>query len=251
MIRTLTLSLLALAAYGITPAPPAGWTEGYVLTNGVRLHYWRTGGVGKTPLVLAHGSSDDALCWTNLAKELTAQHDVILFDARGHGLSDPPKAGDTSEAQVEDLAGLIRELKLNQPILMGHSMGSSSVAWFAAKYPAAARAIVLEDPGLVRRPGVGPAANLAPPDQRRAETLQRNNLSEEELIAGCMKGSPKWGRNECEIWAPSKRRHHPATAFVNNTDRPAMKDLFSKINVPVLILKADAQGDLRRDFLSC
>lgn len=246
-MRNILVSLLAVAVYAVTPAPPANWSEGYVRANGIRIHYWRTGGSGKTPLVMAHGSSDDALCWTNLAKELTDRYDVIMFDARGHGLSDPPKPGDPADAQVEDLAGVIRELKLVKPVVMGHSMGSSSSAWFAAKYPDVPRAVVLEDPGLVRRLGVGPAANTAPPEERRAATLARNNMSEEELVAGCMKGSPKWGRHECEVWAPSKRRHHPDTALVNTAGRPAMKELFGKITAPVLILKADAQGDLRKE----
>lgn len=260
-MRTITTKFLALALAvpfllpaappAPTAAPPAGWTEGYVMANGIRIHYWRTAAStpGKTALVMAHGSSDDGLCWTNLAKELTQSYDIILFDARGHGLSDPPKAGDPADAQVEDLAGLIRELNLNKPILMGHSMGSASVAWFAAKYPEVARAIVLEDPALVRRPGVGPggAANAAPPEKRRADTLMRNNLSVDELVDGCMKNSPKWGRSECEFWAPSKRRHHPDTANINNANRPAMKDLFAKITAPTLILKADAEGDLRKE----
>ena len=51
------------------------------------------------------------------------------------------------DVQVEDLAGLIKELKLERPILMGHSMGSASVAQFAAKYPDVPRAVILEDPG--------------------------------------------------------------------------------------------------------
>ena len=131
------------------PQPPAGWTDGYVVANGIRIHYWRTGGT-KPALVMAHGSSDDALCWTNLAREFQDQYDIIMFDARGHGLSDPPTPSDPPDVQVEDLAGLIRELKLERPILMGHSMGSSSVARFAAKYPNVARAVILEDPGLVR-----------------------------------------------------------------------------------------------------
>jgi len=84
---------------------------------------------------MAHGSSDDGLCWTNLAKELEGDYDIIMLDARGHGLSDPPSKSDSAEAQAEDLAGLIRELKLEWLILIGHSMGSASVAWFAAKYP--------------------------------------------------------------------------------------------------------------------
>ena len=146
VIGVLSVACAAPAFAG--PEPPAGWTDGYVFANGIRIHYWRTGtNAGKPPLVLAHGSSDDGLCWTNLAKEIQDGYDIIMFDARGHGLSDPPTPSDPPDVQVEDSAGLIKELKLERPILMGHSMGSASVAHFAAKYPDVPRAVILEDPG--------------------------------------------------------------------------------------------------------
>lgn len=242
-MRLAILSLLLLSFSG-GPPPPAGWTDGYVLANGIRIHYWRTGG-NKPPLVLAHGSSDDGLCWTNLAKEFQNEFDIIMFDARGHGLSDPPKPSDPPDVQVEDLAALIKELKLNKPILMGHSMGSASVAHFAAKYPDVPRAVILEDPALVR-PAAPPAAGQTTPESRRAGILARNNTSEEALVEGCMKNSPKWGRSECEYWAPSKRRHHPDTALISNAKRPPMSELFAKITASTLILKADADEALRK-----
>jgi pimeloyl-ACP methyl ester carboxylesterase len=254
-VRSLVLASVCLIATATptlaAPPPPAGWTDGYVVANGIRLHYWRTGGTNKPALVMAHGSSDDALCWTNLARELTDRYDVIMFDARGHGLSDPPTAADAVDVQVEDLAGLIKALKLEKPILMGHSMGSASVAWFSAKYPDVPRAVILEDPALVRPAAspttTGAATGATPPsvEERRAQLLARNNMSEAELVAGCMKNSPKWGQSECEFWAPSKRRHHPDTVRVNNALRPPMRELLPKITAPTLILKADAQGELR------
>jgi pimeloyl-ACP methyl ester carboxylesterase len=250
MIRktTLTLMLLALVVAAAPPPPaPANWTDGYVLTNGIRMHYWRTGGAGKTPLVMAHGSSDDGLCWTHLAKELESTFDIIMIDARGHGLSDPPKPDDPVDVQADDLAGLIRELKLDRPIVMGHSMGSFAAAAFAAKYPDVPRAVVLEDPNLANRPMTPPPGMSADPQARRAALLARNNLSEADLVAECMKNSPKWGRAECEVWAPSKRRHHPDTALGRGVGaRPSMSSLFAKIAAPTLILKADAQGELRQ-----
>src|SRR5215203_1888084 len=183
----LTAAVLVGGVLAATPAlagppPPAGWTDGYVAANGIRLHYWRTGGA-KPPLVMAHGSSDDALCWTNLARELTDRYDVIMFDARGHGLSDPPTAADPVDVQVEDLAGLIKALKLDKPVLMGHSMGSASVAWFAAKYPDVPRAVILEDPALVRPATPAAPTGAAAPsvDERRGQILKRNNTSEADL----------------------------------------------------------------------
>ncbi len=204
-------------------------------------------------LLMAHGSSDDGLCWTNLAKELEQDYDIIMADARGHGLSDPPAKSDSVDAQVKDLAGLIQQLKLKNPILMGHSMGSSSVAWFAAKYTDVPRTIILEDPRLLPRPagdpgasGAGNADATAAQEKRRAQILERNNTSVEDLVAECMKKNPHWGRSECEYWAPSKRRHHPDTALRNRGDRPAVSELFKQITAPTLILKADAEDDVKK-----
>ena len=244
VLVTLLVSLVVpTIVVGQPPNPPGGWTDGYVMANGIRIHYWRTGG-DKPVLLMAHGFSDDGLCWTDLAQELEEDYDVIMADARGHGLSDPPAKSDAVDAQVEDLAGLIRELKLEKPILMGHSMGSSSSAWFAARYPDIPRAVILEDPRLVPWPRK-PAAPDAE-TKRRAQILARNNMSYDELLADCMKNNPQWERSECAFWARSKKLYHPNLASRAAGERPAMRELFAKITAPTLILKADAEGEARK-----
>jgi pimeloyl-ACP methyl ester carboxylesterase len=242
------VSLLATPALaGQPPSPPQGWTDGYVIASGIRIHYWRTGG-DKPVLIMAHGSSDNGLCWTNLAKELTDDYDIILPDARGHGLSDPPSKSDPADAQAEDIAGLISELKLDRPIVMGHSMGSSAAAWFAAKYPDIPRAVILEDPRLVPRSiSSNGTTNLAAEQEKRSQQiLARNNMTYDQIVADQLEKNSRWGRSEIEIWAESKRQHHPNTAYVSRSDRPPMSELFAEITAPTLILKADDQGELRK-----
>ena len=39
------------------------WIDGYVNVNGLKLHYYRTGG-DLPPIVMNHGAGDDGLCWT-------------------------------------------------------------------------------------------------------------------------------------------------------------------------------------------
>ena len=126
---------------------------------------------------------------------------------------------------------------------MGHSMGASSAAWFAAKYPDIPRAIVLEDPGLLPRSGRPPTNEGTVRDR----ILARNQTSFDELVRGCVERSPSWGLEECRIWAPSKRLHHPSNASRYRLfgERPPMAELFKKIAVPTLILKADADAATR------
>ncbi len=250
VLSCLIVVLATPALAGRPPSPPDGWTDGYVVANGIRIHYWRTGG-DKPVLIMAHGSSDNGLCWTNLAKELTDEYDIILPDARGHGLSDPPSKLDPADAQAEDLAGLIRALKLHKPIVMGHSMGASSAAWFAAKYPDVPLAVILEDPRLVPRStgntnSDDPAAREIAQERQRKQILARNNMTYDQIVAAQLERNPKWGRSEIEIWAESKRQHHPNNAYRRRGARPPMNDLFGKITAPTLILKADDEEDLRR-----
>src|SRR6185295_6452336 len=49
------------------------WQSGDVEANGLRLHYTRTAGAGPQ-VVLAHGFSDDGLCWTPLAEALAPEY---------------------------------------------------------------------------------------------------------------------------------------------------------------------------------
>ena len=102
------------------------WSSGDVIANGIRLHYYRTGG-DKLPVVLAHGFSDNGLCWTPVARVLQADYDVIMIDARNHGKSEAPSTPGGSRAQGDDLAGLIVALGLKGPMAMGHSMGGGAV----------------------------------------------------------------------------------------------------------------------------
>jgi N-formylmaleamate deformylase len=124
----------------------ANWTDGFVETNGINLHYIRTGG-DKPPVVLCHGFSDNGLCWTPVARELEADYDVMMVDARCHGKSDAPATGNHTQAMADDLAGLIEQLDLDRPVVAGHSMGAGYTQNAAARYPHLMRAIVLEDPG--------------------------------------------------------------------------------------------------------
>jgi pimeloyl-ACP methyl ester carboxylesterase len=70
------------------------WTADKIKTNGIHLYYTRTGGA-KPPVVLAHGFSDDGLCWTPVAevletdyemKELVPQLQIAHIPGAGHNI---------------------------------------------------------------------------------------------------------------------------------------------------------------------
>jgi N-formylmaleamate deformylase len=68
------------------------WMTGVCETNGINIHYLRTGRA-KPPLVLLHGLTGSGACWSPLARALEGEYDVVMPDARGHGDSSTPLDG--------------------------------------------------------------------------------------------------------------------------------------------------------------
>jgi pimeloyl-ACP methyl ester carboxylesterase len=131
---------------------------------------------------------------------------------------------------------------------MGHSMGSITAAWFAARYPDLPAAVILEDPAALGSVPSHSAPNSRPVDrdQMRAAILARNNRPLQEAIERCTKVSPKWGAEECAAAAVGLRLQHPNTALEKQSSRPPLRDLLPRITIPTLIVEADAQGELRK-----
>ncbi|HVC32206.1 MAG TPA: alpha/beta hydrolase [Chloroflexota bacterium] len=220
----------------------AEWLSGDVIANGIRVHYYRTGGT-KPPLVLSHGATDDGLCWTRATRALEADYDVIMPDARGHGLSEAPEGGYNSEERAADLAGLIRALHLERPAVGGHSMGAGTSFYLAALYPDLVRCAILEDPGF--RSDFNRPANAeieARATRMRTGTAERKAMSREALIALCREQNPTWSDEELGPWADSKRR--VSLSFggaLRSPDRTTWQELLPKITCPVLLITADPE----------
>ena len=124
---------------------PRHWIEGTIAANGIHQHYYRTGG-DKPALVLLHGFTENGLCWSRVARALDAVYDVIMVDARGHGLSDGLEHGYGQEILNQDVAALIQGLNLSRPVLFGYSNGALTAGQVAANYPELVRAVIVEDP---------------------------------------------------------------------------------------------------------
>ncbi|MDQ4099697.1 MAG: alpha/beta hydrolase [Chloroflexota bacterium] len=186
----------------------AAWLEDDVEVNGLRLHYTRTGG-DKPTVVLTHGVTDDGRCWSAIAEPLSEDYDLIMSDARGHGRSDAPEQGYSSDLQAADLAALIRALGLTRPAVLGHSMGAATALVMAGTEPDVPGAIILEDPPSWWLPrDDGDAA-----DQRRVGMgkwfMAVKRQSRDELIAAIRRDQPGWSETEQETWADAKVRFSP------------------------------------------
>ncbi|MBN1428228.1 MAG: alpha/beta hydrolase [Anaerolineae bacterium] len=184
------------------------WSQDDLLINGVQLHYYRAGHGDKRPLVLVHGFSDNGLCWTPTARDLESEYDIIMPDMRGHGLSGRIQPGETVD-MAADLAGLIRALGLNQPVICGHSMGAGITYEIGVRFPELARALVLEDPPWwLSRPDHPP---LDQPDEnlilKWARSLPGRTL--EDLLVEYRTEHPTWPEDLVRPMCESKKQLDP------------------------------------------
>jgi pimeloyl-ACP methyl ester carboxylesterase len=228
----------------------ASWQAGDVATNGIRLHYTRTGGA-KPTVVLAHGFSDDGLCWTPVAEVLAPDYDVIMIDARGHGLSEAPANGYGPAEHSADLAGAIVALGLRRPAVLGHSMGAATALALAGTYPDLAGAILLEDP-----PAWWVAASQTDTEaavkehmaQQRIRLAGMKSKTREELLAAQHAAMPGWSEAELGPWADAKLRFNLSAMIVGPTTSIDWPATLARITCPALLITADpAQGAIITD----
>jgi pimeloyl-ACP methyl ester carboxylesterase len=225
------------------------WTQGDVLTNGIRMHYYRTGDGSLPPLVLCHGATDSGLCWTPVARALEGEYDIIMIDARNHGLSESPQGPSAPQEQSEDLAGLIRALGLERPTVMGHSMGGGATLQLAANHPDLVGRVILEDAAPVE---FNPA-RLAPENRARMFDWMRNlkGKTREEVMAMGRQQSPTWSEEELGPWADSKLQVNVDAMSRYTPVSEPWRDLFARVRCPMLLIIADNdKGSMARPELA-
>lgn len=90
--------------------------------GGRRLHYRD---IGQGPaVVMIHGLAGQMRNFAAVADLLHGDHRVILIDRPGSGHS-PGRGGDTLAGQAALVAGLIDQLQLDRPLVVGHSLGGA------------------------------------------------------------------------------------------------------------------------------
>jgi pimeloyl-ACP methyl ester carboxylesterase len=114
-------------------ALPAGCTEGYAQTNGIRLHYVTA---GQGPLVLLlHGFPEFWYSWRAQLRALAPHFHVVAPDLRGYNLSEKPERGYDVATLCGDVRGLIEALGEREAAIIGHDWGGA-IAWvFAIREP--------------------------------------------------------------------------------------------------------------------
>jgi pimeloyl-ACP methyl ester carboxylesterase len=215
------------------------WQSGDIYGSGVRIHYYRTGG-DRPAIVLLHGMGDNGLCWARVAEQLQTHWDVVMLDARGHGLSDAPETGYTAEEQAPDVAAVVQALGLERPVLMGHSMGGATAVATAAQYPSLIRGLILEDP-----PWGGPPEQLSAEEIQRRQSdwraliLKRKAMPQAELVTPIRRRFPAWDEADVDALAEATRQLSPRIVNSITGAGIAWQDVVRKVACPMYVITAE------------
>lgn len=94
---------------------------------------YRTLGKGQ-PFIFLHGIFGTSDNWQSFGKALSEHYKIFLVDLRNHGNS-PHSQEFTYTAMADDLKIFIEQHRLENPIILGHSMGGKVAMFFAVTYP--------------------------------------------------------------------------------------------------------------------
>ena len=143
---------------------------------------------GGRPFLLVHGIGMGRAVYAELAAELSAHGTVYSVDLPGFGDSPEPQTPLSIPETGDFMAAFIREQQLQDPVLVGHSMGGQVVAEIHARHPE------LSSTGVLIAPAVNQAERTA---ARQALRMVQDLAGESPKVlalgtAQYAKAGPRW-----------------------------------------------------------
>lgn len=117
----------------------------------MKLNYKQIGEMGR-PMIILHGVFGFLDNWLTIGKTISEHgFKVYLVDQRNHGRS-PHEGSLDFPTLAADLKEFLEEHQINDPILVGHSMGGKTVMEYAVTYPDTFSQLVIVDIGPKQYP---------------------------------------------------------------------------------------------------
>jgi pimeloyl-ACP methyl ester carboxylesterase len=131
-----------------------GPATGYAPVNGLSMYY-EVHGSGE-PVVLLHGGFMTITSnWDGWIEELARTRKVIAIEMQGHGRTADIPRDLSNENNADDVAALLKYLKISRADLIGYSMGGGVAMQVAVRHPDQVRRVVVIS-STFRRDGVVP-----------------------------------------------------------------------------------------------
>ena len=102
--------------------------------NDLNINYINYGKKNVDTIVYLHGWGQNIEMMKPIADPFSDDFNIVIIDLPGFGLSDEPKTVWTLYDYVECIKYILDELKIDNPILIGHSFGGKISLLYSSKY---------------------------------------------------------------------------------------------------------------------
>ena len=158
LLAAALMTATAQAASGESvPVPPSKPLEsGHAPVNGIEMYYEVHGRRDGVPLVLLHGGgSTIEVTFSRVLPIFARSRRIIAVEEQGHGRTTDRDQSITFETSADDVAALLRYLKVDKADLFGFSNGASVALQVAIRHPEVVRKLILAS-SFTRRDGARP-----------------------------------------------------------------------------------------------
>ena len=231
---------------GIGHADGVRYVSRNVVVRHQRFHLLEWGDPSLPTLLFLHGGNQSAHSWDLVSLHLADRFHIIAPDQRGHGDSEWARDADySSHAMAADAHAILSHFNIDQPIVIGHSMGGMNTLRLALEKPDLLDRLVLVD--------VGPELSEAGAKTIRNFVVDNREFDDlEDFIQNVQKYDPYRSREHIERTVKynlleradgkyiSKRDHGPRLATTQmqreQSDRFFLSDA-SAISQPTLVIR--------------
>jgi len=234
--------------------PETRWAE---TIDGENIAYQCFGDGPVTLVFINAGVNHVEACWgcagtATLQRQLAAFARVIIFDARGTGMSDRPAAAPNLEQRAEDVLAVMRATSTERAAIFGMLESAALAAFFAATQPDKTVALIFCGyPRTTWAPDWpwGVDEEKDDKENRRLYEIWGDESNADEyarLVYGGvpLPNDPNWARYEARL---ARLAATPKTmmTFCRMWRETDVRDILPSIRVPTLVLAgADMQDDI-------
>jgi pimeloyl-ACP methyl ester carboxylesterase len=126
------------------PSPHS--TQFVNVEKNVKIEVLDWGGTGRS-LVFVPGLGNTAHAFDDFAPKLTPQYHVYGITRRGFGASSAPATGYAADRLGEDVLAVLDAVKIEKPVLAGHSLGGEELSSVGSRYPERVAGMIYLDAG--------------------------------------------------------------------------------------------------------
>ncbi|MBZ9884072.1 3-oxoadipate enol-lactonase [Mesorhizobium sp. CA10] len=118
----------------------------FVSIGGVTLHHRYIEATGTSrPIIFINSLGTDFRIWDDVVARLEGEMPMLVYDKRGHGLSDIGNGVHSIDDHVDDLLGLIDHFGFDKVVLFGLSVGGMIAQRLYTRHPKCVEALILSD----------------------------------------------------------------------------------------------------------